>query len=40
MALHVFSISFVKFVQANNYDDGWVFMEPRTSMDGRVNQGR
>ena len=32
-------LSFVEFIQANNYDDGQVFMEPHPSMDGWVNQG-
>ena len=29
----------VELVRANNYGDGRVFMEPRPSMDGRVDQG-
>ena len=29
----------VELIRASNYDDERVFMEPRLSMDGRVNQG-
>ena len=30
----------VELVRVNNHGDGRVFMEPRLSMDGRVDQGR